>query len=68
MIKLFDCKPRASGDDPDVCWRSLHFPSVNPVRAGMIPGRASSRPSTRGKPRASGDDPGQGVLTSQYTW
>ena len=32
--------------------------TVNPARAGMILGRATSPETAVGKPRASGDDPG----------
>ena len=37
MLK-WGCKPRASGDDPSMWGNSAMADSVNPARAGMIPG------------------------------
>ena len=40
----FRCKPRASGDDPSAATTSRPCSSVNPARAGMIPGLAGEGP------------------------
>ena len=53
----YECKPRASGDDPPIDHHDMCPAAVNPARAGMIlsVGKIFSRIPR--KPRASGDDP-----------
>ena len=51
------CKPRASGDDPDIIPDNHFSCLVNPARAGMILSAGPSGSKRPCKPRASGDDP-----------
>ena len=51
------CKPRASGDDPEFVPLVGRRRGVNPARAGMIPVLLTSLTMPSSKPRASGDDP-----------
>ena len=51
------CKPRASGDDPNLVMMKEIIRGVNPARAGMILTPGPIGPGVIRKPRASGDDP-----------
>ena len=71
MIRMFfrrrvrrNCKPRASGDDPDPDDDHEDTDIVNPARAGMIPPLSSPPCPSPSKPRASGDDPATFAMTS----
>ena len=56
------CKPRASGDDPDPLDSDDSAAAVNPARAGMIPPTHNVEQTYERKPRASGDDPNAPTL------
>ena len=55
--RIRKCKPRASGDDPEVLAALVLLSNVNPARAGMILSNYTIELRKISKPRASGDDP-----------